>query len=101
MTPTIDMDSILAKAEWEQWRAKQFSPALLAAAARAWCTSSYWSRHTPRLENWKIVVRDLGSETLSEATIASMAEANEHRLPFPAIPLFEKEQVQDLCGIVQ
>jgi hypothetical protein len=101
MTPAIDIDSILANAEWEQWRTRQYDPATLAAAARAWCTSRYWRRHTPRLENWKIVVSDLASESLNEEAILAMAAANEHHLPFPTIPLFESEQIQDLCGILR
>jgi len=100
MTPTVDMDSILAKAEWEQWRAKQSDPERIAAAARAWCTSSYWKNHTPRLEVWKIVVNDLGMAIFTDAVLSEMAEMNDHRLPFPPIPLFENEQVQDLCRIM-
>jgi hypothetical protein len=101
MTPTFDMDSILERAEWEQWRSKQEAdPVILAAAARAWCTSSFWKSHTPRLENWKIVVSDLGSEALTESAVEAMAAANGNHLPFPPIPMFEYEQVQDLCGIM-
>lgn len=96
----MDIESILADGQWEQWReAHSEDSVTLAAGARAWWASARWKMHTPALEDWKISVEDLGREALTEAALEEMAAAS-HGLPFPPIPLFEDEQARDLCQVL-
>jgi hypothetical protein len=101
MIAPFDMDSILQTSGWEEWRAvHRGDPEMLAAGGRQWCASSYWNKHTPQLENWKTVVSDLRSQAVTEEMLLEMAGACKRPLPFPAIPLFEAEQVRDFCGVL-
>jgi hypothetical protein len=96
----IDVDAILLQGAWSRWLSlQQSNPQKRAAAARAWCASSYWNSHTPALEDWKTTVVDLASDGLSRTSLAEMANSDRN-LTFPAIPLFENEQVRDLCGLL-
>jgi hypothetical protein len=98
MTPAIDMDGILKTGGWSNWRSVLNDSSLLAEAARLWCASSYWHDHTPLLEDWKTVAADLRPGGLTEEALLRISSSGERGLPFPAIPLFENEQVCDLCS---
>jgi hypothetical protein len=101
MNAPMDINAILEGGEWDRWRNTQLGDVVkLTVGARAWCASSYWDRHTPPLEAWKVVVADLAHEGLSEAALTQIAGGSGRKTPFPPIPLFEDEQVRDVCQIL-
>jgi hypothetical protein len=92
-----EIDSILASGQWGQWRSKWLNDReALVASARAWCVSSHWDSHTPRLEDWKQVSKDIASARLSSAVLAEMATTSKRRICFPPIPFFELEQLDEI-----
>lgn len=83
------IDDLLESGQWRSWRQRHLGDtAILDNASRAWCSAPYWDHHTPALEDWKDVVESLAGRGLHDA------------VAFPAIPLFEDEQVRDLCRLV-
>jgi hypothetical protein len=96
------IDSVLTSGEWPKWRnSRLHDRETLVANARAWCASSYWNLHTPNLEDWKEIVQDISASRLTVDALAEMAGANSRRISFPPIPLFEREQMHDMIGILQ
>ena len=100
MTSGSDVTAILESGNWRSWQASLSDPLRRAQEARAWCISSHWKFHTPPLEDWKAIVEDLRGVGLPESAVTEMAQASDRGLPFPAIPLFEDEQIGDFCGLL-
>lgn len=85
--PSMGMSALLAAGQWSLWRsATSLSKPALRRAALAWCANEHWNRDEPFLEDWVVIVRDLGALSEEEAGLA-----------FPKIEWFQTEQEADLA----
>jgi hypothetical protein len=95
--PAVDL--LLASGDWQKWRASTRGAAdLLQQAAVHWCGSSHWQRHQPFLEDWVVIVRDLG-KLLKPGDIWVMSSRGERAEPYPPITFFEERQARDVAVV--